>query len=66
MVHAECELCQTEGEDLALFEANHKEKGTVYVCRDCWKELRSKNQTFISGSSDGGEGISSGCSTCGI
>lgn len=56
----ECEVCGKEGSRLQI---NHKEKGRIMVCRDCWKEIREKGKSLIGrvSSSSG----STGCSLCG-
>ncbi|MBL7168305.1 hypothetical protein ISS40_06490 [Candidatus Bathyarchaeota archaeon] len=54
----ECGLCHKSGEEVSLLGANHKELGSILICRDCWKELYQTN-SMVAGSSCGGK-----CSTC--
>ncbi|MFP4045845.1 MAG: hypothetical protein ACLFS3_02185 [Candidatus Aenigmatarchaeota archaeon] len=56
-----CKLC---GKDGTLFQAEHKEKGKIMVCRECWKKLYEKNETVTSSSGCGGS--CGGCSSCGF
>ncbi len=54
----ECGLCHKSGEGVSLLGANHKELGSILICRDCWKELYQANR-MVEASSCGGK-----CSTC--
>lgn len=56
-----CELC---GKESSLLQANHREKGIIKVCRDCWIKLYDKNE-MVGGSSSSEESTST-CATCGI
>ena len=47
---SKCDLCERSDEDMSLLSANHKEKGWIKVCQNCWSELYSKNR-MVSGSS---------------
>ncbi|MFB6076359.1 MAG: hypothetical protein ABEK17_04410 [Candidatus Aenigmatarchaeota archaeon] len=56
-----CQLC---GNDGSLLKANHKEMGTIKICRDCWKDMYNKNN-MVSGNGGSGGSVSS-CPTCGV
>jgi hypothetical protein len=58
----ECQLCEKKG-DITLLLAHHKERGQIYVCRDCWTKLFDKNRIVTSGSASCGPG--GPCSSCG-
>lgn len=60
-----CECCDKHGEDLSLLSANHKEKGWVKVCKECWTTLYSEN-AMVAGTGTSGSVISSSspCSSC--
>ena len=57
-----CDLCGNEG---TVLEANHKEKGKVMICSDCWEDLYDNNQLVSGLTGEGGAGGScAGCSGC--
>lgn len=56
----ECEICGKEG---SLREINHKEKGRIMVCADCWKETYEKGNKLTERTSSSGSGL--GCPHCG-
>ena len=60
-----CDCCDKHGEDLSLLSANHKEKGWVKVCKECWTTLYSEN-AMVAGTGTSGSVInsSSPCSSC--
>lgn len=58
-----CDLCDRSGENVSLLSANHKEKGWIKVCRNCWSELYSENR-MVAGSSGSSKDSSSACSSC--
>jgi hypothetical protein len=53
-----CALCSKTGEDLTLFGVNHKDRGYIMVCQDCWIKLYKENR-IVAGS--GSSGQSCGC-----
>jgi ribosome-binding protein aMBF1 (putative translation factor) len=55
-----CELCGKNGDDLSLLSANHKDRGYVMVCRDCWVKLYDGNRMVCGTTGSGGS-----CPTCG-
>lgn len=46
-----CALCGRESP--SLLWANHKEKGGIWVCADCWRKLFEENM-LVYGSSESG------------
>jgi hypothetical protein len=59
-----CELCIKNEEGLGLRQANHKEKGKIWVCGDCWSGLYQKNK-MIAGTTGGSNFSCSGkCGSC--
>jgi hypothetical protein len=58
----ECELCGKRSEDLRRYSAQHKTRGWIKVCRECWVTLYDANN-MIAGSG-GSSGAS--CPTCGL
>jgi hypothetical protein len=59
-----CDCCDKQGEDLSLLLANHKERGWVKVCKECWAILYSEN-AMVAGTGTSGSVInSSPCSSC--
>ncbi|MFP4116307.1 MAG: hypothetical protein ACLFTQ_03870 [Candidatus Aenigmatarchaeota archaeon] len=56
-----CEICGADG---SLLEANHREKGTIMVCRDCWSRLYERNEMVAGSSCSSCTSVS--CSSCGM
>lgn len=61
-----CEIC---GSGTGSLEVNHIDKGKIMVCRDCWKDLYSENET-VAGTSNESNNTSpcsgSSCMSCGV
>ena len=53
-MNAKCELCGKNGEDLTLLSADHKDRGRIMVCEECWKKLWHENRMVCGTSSSGG------------
>ncbi|MHA1917855.1 MAG: hypothetical protein ACTSUV_06050 [Candidatus Ranarchaeia archaeon] len=53
-----CGNCGQEKESLIL--ADHKDKGQIWICQDCWKSAYSENEV-VSGTTCSSP---SGCSGC--
>lgn len=55
-----CDLCGRNEEGLSVLDANHKELGHIWVCRECWVRLYEENRMVSGSTGSGGT-----CPTCG-